>query len=770
MKAKYCPTCDRKYSEDLNFCLEDGSALLTFGEIPPAEGPPTLKISDATVEELTQMHSAARGDEQESTEDSPAERDDQLTFYLNNYAERISDDASSTDSKIILRHSKFSYQGEDHIFEELILHENYGRLWRSLIRAKGGCNLLTGYGPFGGTSLVQCAVVKARTELQKFEGSEAALLVFHFRIKNEAKDSFEIEATKFGLGYLNSPQDAGHNSDLEALRMRAEGEQTGDSLLELQLDQPIGATFFKPSSLATQTGVNIRSYDFSNLLADLNAFFKQKRTTNELRRIVLKLIKSKHLPSRVVFIIDRVRYLETLETLAKSEFFSNKRIRVIVISREEDFDCWENASERLEQIGFSKWYVPCLWELSKSEVLFDLNPGENSKLKEAFNIFLKHLKYKGRGSLGNIIAELRQPVNIDYGNSFNYIDAEDLTERADVQHNAWMQDVLDMNWATILGDLFGGVDQDKKTDRARIGIYYLIDWIARATRFSRAALLDVAAKTRITISDDLEIRGEAIDRLLEVLVQNEYLRYRENTYRVIWNKNNLPKCRNANYKWSGSVGNFTLEPTAGSQGDSASKASDTSPSVVTNAEPAAPTSISPKETSAQPPRLDFLATPVGLSENAARNTKTFRSKKVFISYSHEDERWLNRLKVHLSLIERQGLIEPWDDSRITTGANWKEEIKKAISSAKIAILLVSGDFLGSEFIVNDELPPLLAAAATEGTVILPLIVSPCMFLNTNLSQFQAFNDPSKPLSSMTRHQRERVFVKAAEHITKVVFK
>src|ERR1044072_3734280 len=121
-------------------------------------------------------------------------------------------------------------------------------------------------------------------------------------------------------------------------------------------------------------------------------------------------------------------------------------------------------------------------------------------------------------------------------------------------------------------------------------------------------------------------------------------------------------------------------------------------------------------------------------------------RKVFISYSHEDEGWLKRLRVHLRPLERDYDIDIWDDRKIRAGSKWREEIEKAISSAKVAVLLVSASFLASDFITTDELPPLLDAAEKEGATILPVIISASRFLRTsNLSQFQAVNDPSLPL-------------------------
>lgn len=81
------------------------------------------------------------------------------------------------------------------------------------------------------------------------------------------------------------------------------------------------------------------------------------------------------------------------------------------------------------------------------------------------------------------------------------------------------------------------------------------------------------------------------------------------------------------------------------------------------------------------------------------------------------------------------------------------------------MLLVSADFLASNFIVDNELPPLLEKAANEGTVILPLILKPCRFArNKSLSLFQAINPPDAAVSGMDEHGRETVYDSAAARI------
>jgi type I restriction enzyme M protein len=139
---------------------------------------------------------------------------------------------------------------------------------------------------------------------------------------------------------------------------------------------------------------------------------------------------------------------------------------------------------------------------------------------------------------------------------------------------------------------------------------------------------------------------------------------------------------------------------------------------------------------------------------------------VFISYSHKDKKSLERLNIHLDYIRRNYNVRIWDDSKIFSGDVWREEIKNAILHTKVAILLISADFLASKFIAEDELPPLLEAARKEGATILPIILSPCMFEETQLGDFQAVD--STPLSRMTRDKKEATWTKITRRVKEIM--
>jgi hypothetical protein len=163
--------------------------------------------------------------------------------------------------------------------------------------------------------------------------------------------------------------------------------------------------------------------------------------------------------------------------------------------------------------------------------------------------------------------------------------------------------------------------------------------------------------------------------------------------------------------------------------------------------------------------FSFFITPDDINQASVRTAVRSNRKEVFISYSHRDKSWLERLRVHLRPLERQGLLELFDDTKIQAGARWREEIKAALDRARVAILLISADFLASDFIAEDELPPLLKKAQAGGATILPVIVSACRFSKEKaLSEYQAVNDPRMPLASLTPANVEEVLTAVADAV------
>ena len=152
-------------------------------------------------------------------------------------------------------------------------------------------------------------------------------------------------------------------------------------------------------------------------------------------------------------------------------------------------------------------------------------------------------------------------------------------------------------------------------------------------------------------------------------------------------------------------------------------------------------------------------------EKTNEKKKMVEKHSIFISYSHADEVWLKKLLTHLKSLKKYYGIEEWEDKHLRTSDKWEEEITKALNKATFAILLVSADFLASDFIDNNELQPLLKNTENKGTKIMPLIVSPCAtFVECGLSVYQAANDPKRTLIEMNEGEVQRTLAKLVEDI------
>lgn len=166
------------------------------------------------------------------------------------------------------------------------------------------------------------------------------------------------------------------------------------------------------------------------------------------------------------------------------------------------------------------------------------------------------------------------------------------------------------------------------------------------------------------------------------------------------------------------------------------------------------------------PKADAWETPETASRNSrnVRIIKLPRRDQVFISYSHADSKWLRELQMHLEPYVRNATVEVWDDTKIKAGAVWREAITQALGSAKVAILLVSPAFLASKFIAEEELPPLLSAAKSDGVTILWVPVRTSSFEVTPIEAYQAAHPPGSPLASLPLAARDKAWVEICKQI------
>ena len=151
--------------------------------------------------------------------------------------------------------------------------------------------------------------------------------------------------------------------------------------------------------------------------------------------------------------------------------------------------------------------------------------------------------------------------------------------------------------------------------------------------------------------------------------------------------------------------------------------------------------------------------------------------KVFVSYSHRNEKALAQLQRFLRPLEREGLIAAWADTALQGGDDWKREIDEALATATVAVLLISQDFLDSTFIVREELPRILEREAAGRLTVIPVFLSPSLVGDVGfsdprsggrdkvfLTKFQGYGRPDQPLSDLEWSERERIYRDLARQI------
>jgi TIR domain len=142
-----------------------------------------------------------------------------------------------------------------------------------------------------------------------------------------------------------------------------------------------------------------------------------------------------------------------------------------------------------------------------------------------------------------------------------------------------------------------------------------------------------------------------------------------------------------------------------------------------------------------------------------------RGSQVFISYARADSAYLSRVLVHLRPLERSGRIALWHDGKLKPGQPWKRNLDKALMTASVAVLIVSANFMASDFIHASELPLIANRARDEGVHVYPVIFGHCLFdEDPNLGELQLFNDPERPLSHLPPSEADAVLVRLAKAI------
>jgi hypothetical protein len=140
--------------------------------------------------------------------------------------------------------------------------------------------------------------------------------------------------------------------------------------------------------------------------------------------------------------------------------------------------------------------------------------------------------------------------------------------------------------------------------------------------------------------------------------------------------------------------------------------------------------------------------------------------RIFCSYSHKDEEHLNVLREWLRGLERQGFIEWWHDREISPGWEWQEAIDKNLRTADIILLLVTPDFMASDYVFEKELDRAIERHERGEARVIPIIVRPALWKGTSLDKLQALPKDAKPITRWL--DRDEAWLDVAEGILKAV--
>jgi hypothetical protein len=136
--------------------------------------------------------------------------------------------------------------------------------------------------------------------------------------------------------------------------------------------------------------------------------------------------------------------------------------------------------------------------------------------------------------------------------------------------------------------------------------------------------------------------------------------------------------------------------------------------------------------------------------------------KVFYSYSHKDQKLLEKLEAHMASLRRSQAVETWQDGLITAGSDWRAAIGKALDEADVILLLLSADFLNSDFCQSIELKRAVERYQDDQTLIIPIKLRPCDIQGTVLESLQWIPRGSKAVTEWPN--RDRAFVDIVERI------
>ena len=142
--------------------------------------------------------------------------------------------------------------------------------------------------------------------------------------------------------------------------------------------------------------------------------------------------------------------------------------------------------------------------------------------------------------------------------------------------------------------------------------------------------------------------------------------------------------------------------------------------------------------------------------------------RVFYSYSHKDEAFLNELKEHLAPLRHGKLIEDWYDRMIPSGRTWAPQIAAEMEKADIFLMLISASFLNSDYCFNIEMNKAIERAKEDEVYAIPIIIRECLWNFTPLQELKALPIDGIPINSWPDRDRDKAWKNVAEGLLNTI--
>ena len=143
-----------------------------------------------------------------------------------------------------------------------------------------------------------------------------------------------------------------------------------------------------------------------------------------------------------------------------------------------------------------------------------------------------------------------------------------------------------------------------------------------------------------------------------------------------------------------------------------------------------------------------------------------KAVRIFFSYSHEDEELRDELAAHLSLLKRRKVIEEWYDRDVDAGEEWRDKIDAHLEGADIILLLVSADFLASDYCYNVEMKRAMERHEASAARVIPIILRPVVWEEAPFGKLQALPKDAKAVTSWAN--RDEAFADVVAGIRRAI--